>query len=37
VKDPSLLMKDYVTQVIAKTGENVVVKRFVRFQLGEEA
>ena len=37
VKHPSLLMKDYITQVIAKTGENVVVKRFVRFQLGEEA
>jgi translation elongation factor EF-Ts len=30
-------MKDYVTQVIAKTGENIIVKRFIRFQLGEEA
>ncbi len=37
VKDPSLSMKDYVTQVIAKTGENIIVKRFIRFQLGEEA
>ena len=36
IKDPSLTIKDYVTQVIAKTGENVVVRRFMRFQLGEE-
>jgi elongation factor Ts len=37
IKDPSLTIKDYVTQIIAKTGENIVVKRFIRFQLGEEA
>lgn len=29
-------IKDIVTEAIAKLGENIVVKRFVRFQLGEE-
>ena len=36
IKDPALTIKDYVTQVIAKTGENIIVRRFARFQLGEE-
>jgi len=36
IKDAALTIKDYVTQVIAKTGENIVVRRFIRFQLGEE-
>jgi elongation factor Ts len=35
VKDPDKSVKDYVTEVAAKTGENVVVRRFVRFGLGE--
>jgi elongation factor Ts len=29
-------IKDLVTNAIAKTGENIVIKRFVRFKLGEE-
>jgi elongation factor Ts len=29
-------IKDLVTKTIAKTGENIVIKRFVRFKLGEE-
>lgn len=29
-------VKDLITSVISKTGENVVVKRFIRYQLGEE-
>lgn len=36
IKDDKKTIKDYITQVIAKTGENVVLKRFVRYQLGEE-
>jgi len=38
VKDPEQkkTIKDIVTEAIAKLGENIVVKRFVRFQLGEE-
>lgn len=35
IKDPALSIKDYVTGVIAKTGENIVVRRFIRYQLGE--
>ncbi|MEW6601679.1 MAG: translation elongation factor Ts [Nitrospirota bacterium] len=39
VKDPEgkKKIKDLVTEKVAKLGENIVVKRFVRFQLGEKA
>lgn len=36
IKDPNLKIRDLLTQLIAKLGENVVVKRFVRFEVGEE-
>ena len=36
IKDPNVKIKDIVTQLIAKLGENVTVKRFVRFEVGEE-
>ncbi len=35
VKDESKTISDYITEVVSKTGENVVLKRFVRFELGE--
>ena len=35
VKNPDVTIADYLNEVIAKTGENIVVKRFARFQLGE--
>lgn len=35
VKDPSKTIKDYLTEVIAKIGENILINRFKRFQLGE--
>ncbi len=35
VKDPDKTVKELVTEVAAKTGENIVVRRFVRFALGE--
>ena len=35
VKDPSMSVGDVITAKIAKTGENIAVSRFVRFQLGE--
>ena len=35
VKDPSMSVGDLITAKIAKTGENIAVSRFVRFQLGE--
>ncbi len=37
VKDPSLTINDVVTNMVAKLGENIVIARFVRFQLGETA
>jgi elongation factor Ts len=36
IKDPNLKIKDMITQLIAKIGENIVVKRFVRYEVGEE-
>ena len=36
IKDPSVKIGDIVTQKIAKIGENISVRRFVRYQLGEE-
>ncbi len=38
VKDPEqkLKIKDIVTQKIAKLGENIVIRRFARFQLGDK-
>lgn len=35
IRDPSKKVKDLVTETVAKTGENVQVKRFIRFNLGE--
>ncbi|MDP2167374.1 MAG: translation elongation factor Ts [Thermodesulfovibrionales bacterium] len=37
VKDPEQKqkIKDLITEKVAKVGENIIVRRFVRFQLGE--
>jgi len=35
VKDPDITIQDLLNEMIAKTGENIVINRFVRFQLGE--
>jgi elongation factor Ts len=35
VKDESVVVDDLVRKVIAETGENIVVRRFSRFKLGE--
>lgn len=35
IKDPGRTIGDLVNEVIAKTGENVKVRRFVRFELGQ--
>jgi elongation factor Ts len=37
VRDPSRTVHQLVDEVAAKVGENVVVRRFTRYQLGEEA
>ena len=35
IKDPSITVTEVVQQVIAKVGENIRVRRFARFSLGE--
>lgn len=35
VKNSKLLIGDYLKDTVSKTGENIVIKRFVRFSLGE--
>jgi len=37
VKDPNLTITDVLTEMVAKLGENIMIARFVRFQLGETA
>ena len=36
IKDPKVKIKDQLHSLIAKIGENIVVRRFVRYQLGED-
>jgi elongation factor Ts len=35
IKDPTKTIQDLITGLIAKTGENIVVSRFARFELGK--
>ena len=35
VRDPDVAVADVVNEVIAKVGENITIKRFTRFQIGE--
>jgi elongation factor Ts len=35
VKDPNKTIKDLTKELISKVGENINIRRFVRFQLGE--
>jgi len=37
VKNPDITVQDLLNEMIAKTGENIVMRRFARFQLGEES
>jgi elongation factor Ts len=37
IKDTDITVGTLLTNMIAKTGENVLIRRFVRYQLGEEA
>ncbi|MCK4423730.1 MAG: translation elongation factor Ts [Candidatus Omnitrophica bacterium] len=37
VKDDKVKIKDFLNAAIAKTGENISIKRFIRYQLGEES
>lgn len=35
IKDDKMTIGEYVTSIIAKTGENIIIKRFVIFAVGE--
>ena len=37
VKDPERTVQAVLTDVITKTGENIVIRRFARFEVGESA
>ena len=37
IRDESQKVADLVTAAIAELGENIIVRRFARFELGEEA
>lgn len=37
VKNDKMTINEYVSSIIAKTGENIVINRFTRFVLGESA
>ena len=36
IKDPTKTIRAYLTETIARLGENIRVRRFVRFHLGED-
>lgn len=36
IRDEDVKVRDLINDVIAKVGENIVVRRFVRFEVGEE-
>jgi len=35
IKNPDIKVQDLLNELIAKTGENIIIRRFVRYQLGE--
>jgi elongation factor Ts len=36
IKDASITIKDYLGSIISKVGENIVIRRFTRYQVGEQ-
>ncbi|MFA5840372.1 MAG: translation elongation factor Ts [Candidatus Margulisiibacteriota bacterium] len=37
IRDPKKIIKDLLADLVAKIGENIVIRRFARFQLGEKS
>jgi elongation factor Ts len=35
VRDPDITIEDLLNEMIAKIGENISIKRFARFRIGE--
>lgn len=36
IRNPDITVKEYIDSMIAKVGENIQIRRFTRYQLGEE-
>jgi len=36
IKNPDLTIKDYLSSKITELGENIVIRRFVRYMIGED-
>ncbi len=36
IKDTNIKVKDMLMSMIAKIGENIIIRRFMRYQVGEE-
>ena len=36
IKDSSLTVQDYLTSLVSKIGENILIKKFVRFEVGKD-
>ncbi len=36
VRDPNITIEDLLNEMVAKIGENIIIKRFARFKIGEE-
>jgi elongation factor Ts len=37
IKDTKIMIKDLLASLVAKIGENIVIRRFTRYQLGEKS
>ena len=35
IKDDKLTIQDYLTSLVAKIGENIIIRKFSRFKIGE--
>jgi elongation factor Ts len=35
IRDPEKTVKDYLTEIIAQIGENISIRRYVRYQIGD--
>lgn len=35
IKDAAIMVKDYLASLVAKVGENIVIRRFIRYKVGE--
>ncbi len=35
IKDPQIKIQDYLNSLISKTGENIIISRFIRYKVGE--